>query len=273
VPIGLIGASFHWWKDKLPSTRDWLARQSDRWWPAALLVAFIYAAGPGLYQRTFPSTAKLQSTGRIAWNIEQAAQGGGYFLNMTKLNDHEIRVLGFQAHGKNNSNDPISQISGYIRSDKTNAQRPIYLQAQDQEENKALACFPHPWIPTLPDQTFGIPPLADFEIGTYDKPYAEVGKDGIPLSQFLSTFSPFTVVLEYDGTKLERRFSQAEINKQIEIFQKSLNPLSAPHILRTENAAPAHFPNLRPLTPSPQATPVPSLPGDHTITGKIPSKD
>ena len=188
VPIGLIGASFHWWKDQLPDARDWITRQADRWWPVALLVAFAYAAGPTLYQRTFPSTATLHATGRIAWNIEQAAQGGAYFLNMIRLNDQEIRILGFQAHGKNNSNDPITEFSGYIRSDATNARRPIYLQAQDQEENKTLACLPHPWIPTLPDQTFGIPPLADFEIGTYDKPYAELGKDGIPLSQFLNTF-------------------------------------------------------------------------------------
>jgi hypothetical protein len=224
---------------------------------------------------TYRAAPSLRTTGRIVWNMEQAAQGGAYFLSMTKLNNQEIRVLGFQAHGKNNSSDPLLQFSGFMRSDFTNAQIPIYLQAQDPEESKALACFPHPWIPTSPDQTYGVPALADFDIGTYDRPTAEMGKDGVPVSQFLNTFIPFTVVLEYDGKRIERQFSKDEINKQIEIFEKSLNPLSNPHVLRKADATPPRMPSLRLLPPSP-ATPVPSLTPpsrNEAPTGTVPPKN
>jgi hypothetical protein len=110
-------------------------------------------------------------TGRIIWNFDQTARGGGYFLTMQKVGDQEIRVIGFGAHGKNNSSDPISKFNGYMRSDRTNAQIPIYVLAQDADETKVLACFQHPWIPTLPEETFGVPAFADFEIGTYEKPF------------------------------------------------------------------------------------------------------
>jgi hypothetical protein len=219
-------------------------------------------------------------TGRIIRNFEQTARGGGYFLTIQKVGDQEIHVIGFAAHGKNNSSDPVSQFSGYLRSDRTNAQIPIYILAQNADESKVLACFPHPWIPTLPGETFGIPPFADFEIGSHDKPFIEPGKDGVTITKFLNDFVPFMIVLEYDGIKVERHFSREEVNKQIEIFEKSLNPLSNPYVLRRANASPPAMPPLRPLmTPAPPASLPPlklliSPPDpDDTPTGKIPSKD
>jgi hypothetical protein len=223
------------------------------------------------------------NTGKIIWNFEQTAHGGGYFLTMQKLGDEEIRVIGFGAHGKNNSSDPISQFSGYMRSERTNAQIPIYVLAQDPDESKVLACFPHPWIPTLPQETFGIPAFADFDIGTFEKPFIEAGKDGVTVTRFLNDFVPFTISLEYDGIKIERRFSREEVNKQVEIFEKSLNPLSDPHVLRRANASPPAMLPLRlllaPATPVPPASLpplkllVPPANSDPTPTGTIPSKE
>jgi hypothetical protein len=281
LPLGVLGAGFHWWKAKISaSAREWIQQQVSRWWLAPLLFAVVYAAGPNIYQRavTFDGTAR--ATGKIIWNFEQTALGGGFFLNMTKVNDQEIRILGFQAHGKNRSNDPISQFSGYLRSVQTNAQVPIYLLAQDAGEGKILACFPHPWIPTLPSETFGIPPITDFDISTYAKPFAEMGTDGITATNFLNAFAPFVIVLEYDGTRVERRFSKEEVNKQIEIFQKSLDPQSNPHILRRANASPAAMPALPPLVQMTPASPasLPPLklliqPTSPDVTGQIPSKN
>jgi hypothetical protein len=180
IPLGIFGLSFHWLKEQLgESSLEWIQRQGSRWWPAAVLLAFIYTAGPSIYQRSATSIQSEQSTGRIVWNFEQTARGGGYFLTLQKVGDQEIRVIGFGAHGKNISGDPISQFSGYLRSERTNAEIPIYILAQDANESKAIACFPHPWIPTVPGETFGIPPLADFEIGTHEKPFIEAGKDGV----------------------------------------------------------------------------------------------
>jgi hypothetical protein len=81
IPLGIFGLSFHWLKEQLGgSSLEWIQRQGSRWWPAAILLAFIYAAGPSIYQRTVTSIQSEQSTGRIVWNFEQTARGGGYFL-------------------------------------------------------------------------------------------------------------------------------------------------------------------------------------------------
>jgi len=198
------------------------------------------------------------STGRVVWNFDQTASGQGYFLNMTRLGTDEIRVAGFQAHGKNTSNDPISQFKGYIRSDLTNEELPIYLVAQANEESKSAPLpFPMPVpIPTLPDETYGIPALADFDITTFNKPIFESGKDGTPLSKFLSDFPAFTLVLEYDGTKIERHFSNLEIKKQIELFEGASNPQknTNPRVLRKPDATPPIMPSFKlpiPVTPTP----------------------
>ncbi len=157
----------------------------------------------------------ITNTGRIVWNFDQAARGDAYFLNMNRLNDQEIRIIGFGAHGRNNSRDPISEFSGFMRSDLTNAQLPIYLLEQENDTPGRPNFMPPLVVPTLPQETFGIPPLADFDIVTHNKPYIESGKDGVTIQKFLNEFGSFTVVLKYDGTAIERHFSTEEIKKQI----------------------------------------------------------
>jgi len=268
LPIGLIGASFHWWKDKLPSARDLLLRQADRWWPVVAFVAFAYVAGPAMYQRAFPVIEPPIPMGRVTWNFEQSARGFSYFLNMIKVPNQEIRVLGFQAHGRNNSADPISQIKGYLRSDLTNVAYPIYILAQDVDEGKIPACVPR--IPTVPDDTFGIPPFADFDVTTYERLFADIGKDGVVVSKFMSDLVPFSVTLEYDGATYSRHFTKAEVAKQIEIFDKSLSLESIPRVIRKADAPKPKMPPLKP----PQFTPIPqkSVPED-VPTGSVTPKD
>jgi hypothetical protein len=265
LPIGLAGASFHWWKNKLPSARDWTARQADRWWPVALLVAFVYVAGPSLYQRTYPSTGPSSPMGRIVWDFDQNASGRGYFLNISKTSDQESRILGFQAHGKNNSSDPITEFSGFIRSVLTNAPRPIYILAQDADESKIPACSLR--VPTLSEDTFGIPPFADFDVTTFEKAFTNFAVDGTPVSKFMSDFGPFSVVLNYDGAKYERPFSRAEILNQVAILEKTAVIQSVPRVIRKSTAPKVTFPPLR--VPSPQATPVPPKASDNPLTGTI----
>src|SRR4029077_11585514 len=119
----------------------------------------------------------------------------GYFLNMTKTPGREIRVLGFQAHGKNISLEPISQFSGYLRSDVTNKQVPVYIMAQEATPDGIPACTPN--FPTAPQETLGIPALASFDISTYDKiVFPQAIDEGIPASEFLRDYAPFTVVLK-----------------------------------------------------------------------------
>jgi hypothetical protein len=278
IPIGLIGASFHWWKDKVPKARDWLAEQADKWWPAAALLAFIYFTGPVLYETTVSRVVGDQPSGPIVWNIETNAKGLGYFLNIMETAGHELRVLGFQAHGKNITGDPIQHLHGYMRSDRTNAEIPIYLLAQEPGATKVAACFPHPWIPTAPDETYGIPAYAEFNVATYEKPSIEISAtegvmNGTIVSDFNTAFVPFTVVLEYDGGRVERKFSQEEIEQQFAIFQKtfekSLNPLSDPYVLRKPTARPVTLAPLHPIIPL--ATP--TKPSDDNPTTATPPKD
>jgi hypothetical protein len=177
---------------------------------------------------------------------------------MMETQGHELRVLGFVAHGKNITGDPIEHLHGYIRSDLTNAQIPIYLQAQEPGSTKIQACFPHPWIPTAPEETFGIPAFAEFNVATFEKPSVQISltegvKDGVTVSEFKTAFVPFTVFIEYEGGKLQRSFSRDEIERQFSIFQKTfektLNPLSDPYVLRKPNARPITLPPLHPIVP------------------------
>jgi hypothetical protein len=143
-------------------------------------ICAIFTAGMFVGRRVLMTPAAI---GDIVWNLEQSSQGNGYFLGMTRLNSDEIRVVGFQAHGKSNSAKPIEHFSGFMRSELTNEQIPIYLMAQDAFDPSQKVCLVPGWIPTLPEETFGIPPFADFDVATYDKSVAAVGKDGMPLTQ------------------------------------------------------------------------------------------
>lgn len=62
LPTGLAGASFHWWKDRTPKFRDWIARQAKWWCPAALFLVFAYVTGPEMYRR---ATKPIVVTGAI----------------------------------------------------------------------------------------------------------------------------------------------------------------------------------------------------------------
>jgi hypothetical protein len=165
-------------------------------------------------------------------------------------------VLGFQAHGKNISSKAIEHLTGYVRSEITNVQLPIYLSAQEQENPKANVCYAQTWVPTLPQETFGIPPFADFQLATFSKPIAVAEMDGTLLSKFMNDFVPFTVVLDYDGTKYERRFSKEEIQRQVSTFERSLNPQSSPHVTRKLDAKPPPpFPLQLSIPPDPPKAP------------------
>jgi hypothetical protein len=248
LPIGFFGLGFHWLKGKMPvGAQAWMLAQSKRWWPVALIFAFLYLVGPAAYDRA----VGLGHSDKVAWNLEQAAAGEGYFLNMLKLSDGEIRVLGFQAHGKNNKADPINELSGTFRSDVTNIPLPIYLLAQDADDTKIPVCVPR--IPTVPQETFGVPGFADFDLATYDKFFADPQIDGMPVDKFMNQYVPFTISLTYDGVRFVRHYSKEEVQRQIAEFEKTLSVQSAPRVIRRTTAAKPLMPSLRPIVPVPSS--------------------
>jgi hypothetical protein len=198
-------------------------------------IASAFALGTFVGRRESLSPAAI---GNIVWDFEQTANGSGYFLSMTRLGNQEMRVLGFQAHGKNISNKATEHLTGYVRSEVTNVQLPIYLLAQAQEDPKPNVCYAQTWVPTVPQETFGLPPFADFQLATFSKPVAIMESDGSPISKFMNDFVPFTIVLEYDGTRYERRFSKEEVQRQVSTFERSLNPQSSPHVTGKLDAKP-----------------------------------
>lgn len=240
-----------------------LAANAGLWIGVAFLTLVLVALSPFVEERRWPFTAhapKVEGpdTGSIIWNFEPAAKGNGYFLNMQKLlsqPNQEIRVMGFQAHGKNVTNSPISNFKGYLRSDLTNVQIPILINAQDPDAAKsAPVCVGQPWAPTIPDETFGIPPFADFDVTTYEKPFVIpqnllTNTDGMTLQKFMNDFVPFTVVLEYDGKKYERQFTKGEVEQQVAIFEKNLTPETNPRVVRKANAQRAPLIPLTTLIP------------------------
>ncbi len=205
-----------------------------------------------------------ENTGPIVWNFEDTARGRGYFLDVQKQPGKDGIVAGFGAHGKNITSEPITDFNAYLRSDRNNEQLPVYILAVSAVV--ANACTP--LLPTLPQDTLGIPAFADFNISTSKKPIVINHFEGMPLSQFMNEFVPFTIVMTYGGQKYQRHFTNEEVDRQIAMLEKLAAPSVNPYVIRksTAPAVTVTFPPLTPLT-APNATPIPP-----DATGKIPEK-
>lgn len=235
----------------------------------AVWLCIIGATGFFAWNYYLPEFNQPQPVGDVVWNFDAAARGAGFFLGMFKTtNSQDIRVLGFQAHGRNISGDPIQTFSGEIRSDLTNITKPVYILGQDDKSSPIAACLPR--IPTKYDDTYGVPGLADFDVTTFEK-VSYSTDDGVPAATFLHDFAPFTLTLKYNGATVKRRFTTEDIQKQFDLFSKITSMQSIPRVIRRETAAPPIFSRLEPLL---KVTPLPQLqlliPPDATPTGSLP---
>jgi hypothetical protein len=205
------------------------------------------------------------NTGPIVWNFEETAAGHGYFLNLQKPTNGEIKVVGFGAHGKNNSSEPLKDFDAHLRSDITNETMPIYMLAA--ESNAINLCTLT--VPTLAKDTLGIPAFADFDIVSYGKLYFinALVEDAMPLSKFLNQFVPFTVVMTYNGKNYHRQFSKVEVERQVALLEKLSAPITTPHVVRKQSAPTTTLPPF--TTPRPPSSAPSISPG---ITEKIPEK-
>jgi hypothetical protein len=132
-----------------------------RWWGASVLIIFVYFVFSPLFAnlanieeigfKIYPLTT--YQTNRVSWNFEDV-QHPPFFLDFEKANELQGLVLiCFQAHGRNNSDKPIMNISGFVRSNITNKEFPINFIVQG--------------ILVAPENTNGIPQFADFDIVTW----------------------------------------------------------------------------------------------------------
>lgn len=145
----------------------------------------------------------------ITWNFD-IDQGRFGFLAMGAVPGvvDEPLVYYFQAHGRNNLDDPIIHFSGLIRSDATNEIFPIFLA----RDNKLLR----------PEDTLGIPRKSEFDLTA--KPFPSNHPDGygsgINATMFLRQYPELTFVFEYDGKKYVKHFSRDEIWDEVERFRR-----------------------------------------------------
>jgi hypothetical protein len=207
------------------------------------------------------TTPTAVQSGRITWSFDQP--GETYFLAMGNTNNQGLRIVGFQAHGKNNSSDPISEFSGVMRSDYTNAERPIYIMAQEANASVRPPIGPQFMFATKPEDTFGIPPLTDFDIQTHPNTFYDYTKDGEPVADFFRNFGAFTIILKYDGATIERHFTVDQVKAQLALFEKQTNPQATnmPRVTRKPTAPPAPaLPFMLPPAQAPQPPPAANQP-------------
>lgn len=145
----------------------------------------------------------------ITWDFD-------HVLGLVGGGGQETRVVSFQARGRNNLDEPILHVSGSIRSDVTNAQFPIRFVINGRR------------VP--PESTNGIPRNAEFEISSAPFPSNNPPNEGVTLSRFLIDFATFTFVFEYDGKRFVRHFTNDEIWRQAEAFQRSLAGTPQPRV-------------------------------------------
>lgn len=155
-------------------------------------------------------------TDDITWSFDTDAEF--YFLAMVGGKGQEPWVDSFQSHGRNNMDGPISRVSGFIRSDVTNAEFPIRFVIGGQR------------VP--PEDTIGIPRKTEFDIASEPFPSSDPRRRGTGLtaSRFLDEFATFTFVFEYDGKKFKRHFTNEEIWNQIVKFQRTTQ-ISVPTVM------------------------------------------
>jgi hypothetical protein len=205
----------------------------------ALMLAL--ALSPYVEQQRLPFSTWVSPPkvdGRIAWRFDQP--GGSQFLIMTKFNNEDVRIVGFTAHGRNQSSEPITDFSGVIRSDLTNEEKPILLIAQPDPAEVQPELPPNVTapVPTPTEETYGIPGFAEFDIATYNKG-GVTDTDGTAATSFLRNFGPFTLILKYDGASHERHFSKEQIEEQIALMKRQGGGQDIlPHVTRKPGAKP-----------------------------------
>lgn len=250
-------------RDRLPVIFKYLRGAGMRHAMLAGMLILGLGIGDLIGTNNFVFWDKYPGTGPIVWNFEDAARGRGYFLDLQKQPDRGVVVAGFGAHGKNITSEPVMDFDGYLRSDRNNERLPVYILAA----NATIANACTPLLPTLPQDTLGIPAFADFNVSTSKKPIVINRFEGLTLSEFENEFVPFTIVMTYGGNKYQRHFTKEEVDRQIAMLEKLAAPSLNPYVIRKSTAPPVTI-ALPPLSPliSPNATPVPET------TEKVPEK-
>lgn len=156
--------------------------------------------------------------GLLAWTLFRAPVAWIFdgFLGMVG-GGGELRVISFQATGRNRSGKAYHDINGYLVSNIDNS-------------HSEQLHFVIGGMPALPSSTAGIPSGATFQIMI---PLCDVtkGYDAyLKEYEFLQRWGAFRFVVELDGYQYERAFSHRRVSEQIEKFRRVANPTPKPQV-------------------------------------------
>lgn len=128
----------------------------------------------------------------------------------------QLGFICFQAKGKNRSRRGFSNIRGYLVSNMDNSTSEAMYFAIDG-------------VRVSPQDTSGIPPGAEFDIGI---PLGKNVEDRLDEYEVKQRWASFRFVLELDGVRYEREFSEAQVIQQIEEARKLVSPVPVARVQR-----------------------------------------
>ncbi len=150
----------------------------------------------------------------IAWKFDG-------FLGMVG-GGGELRIISFQASGRNRSGRGLHSIQGHLVSNVDNAvSDPLH--------------FVIGGVPVLPSATTGIPPGAAFQVMVPLCDQARGYDAYLTEHNFRRKWNSFRFVAEVDGHRYERNFSQGKVSRVIERFRRVANPPPKPEVRRRES--------------------------------------
>jgi hypothetical protein len=162
----------------------------------------------------------------ISWDFERPYWGRFGFLDLARSasQDQTVWVKAFHAQGHNNTDGPIRNISGIVRSDLNNKELPIRFRISSKL--------------VRPEDTNGIPRDAAFFLES-DR-FSPSTTLGMTREEFLAQFGALTFELNYDGKKYVKHFSRSDsehlISKLIANLDRA-SPKAPPMVTEKDCAA------------------------------------
>jgi hypothetical protein len=130
----------------------------------------------------------------------------GQYIFGASGGENGIRIQSFQAAGQNNSDEFIRPLSGYLRSEITGKQFPLFVN----DKSDLVA----------PDG-YGIPARQQFNVGAR---LVEPNSAGMSGAEFIREFSRMTFVFNYGNHNYTKRFTPDEIESEVHRMEKDLRP-------------------------------------------------
>jgi hypothetical protein len=96
LPIGILGFTFHWWKDRLTWLKP-MVEASIYWWPVVVVLVFAYVAGPEIYRRAILPQAPIVVAPALSPPSAKATNDAA-LRNLTAERDKALKDLSDAKH-------------------------------------------------------------------------------------------------------------------------------------------------------------------------------